>query len=96
MKIKYLKQAPQGMPGDIAEVPDLQAKILIKLKFAEPMDGESSIEFLKNLNGTPVVDNFGHLVELNKICVDSEVATKESVQDIQPIKPKQKRVSKAK
>ena len=96
MKIKYVKQAPQGMPGDIAEVPDLQAKILIKLKFAEPMDGESSIEFLKNLNGTPVVDNFGYLVELNKICVDSEVATKESVQDIQPIKPKQKRVSKAK
>ncbi|MFN3072738.1 hypothetical protein ACK1JC_03840 [Acinetobacter sp. TY2] len=96
MKIKYVKQAPQGMPGDIAEAPDLQAKILIKLKFAEPMDGESSIEFLKNLNGTPVVDNFGHLVELNKICVDSEVATKESVQDIQPIKPKQKRVSKAK
>ena len=96
MKIKYLKQAPQGMPGDIAEVPDLQANILIKLKFAEPMDGESSIEFLKNLNGTPVVDNFGYLVELNKICVDSEVATKESVQEVQPIKPKQTRTRKTK
>ena len=96
MKIKYLKQAPQGMPGDIAEVPDLQANILIKLKFAEPMDGESSIEFLKNLNGTPVVDNFGHLVELNKVCVDSEVVTKGAAQEVQLIKSKQKRASKAK
>ena len=64
MKIKYLRRAPQGMPGDVAEVPDLQAKILIKLKFAEPLDGEPSIEFLKNLNGTLVVDDFGNLVEL--------------------------------
>ena len=96
MKIKYLKQAPQGMPGDIAEVPDLQAKILIKLKFAEFVGSEPLIEFLKNLNGTPVVDNFGHLVELNKICVDSEVATKEPVQEVQPIKPKQTRTRKTK
>ena len=96
MKIKYLRKAPQGMPGDVAEVPDLQANILIKLKFAEPIDGEPSIEFLKNLNGTPVVDDFGSLVELPLIIEHQLEKIQQPVQEVEPVKPKQKRVSKAK
>ena len=96
MKIKYLRRAPKGMPGDVAEVPDLQAKILIKLKFAEPLDGEPSIEFLKNLNGTLVVDDFGTLVELPLIIEHQLEKIQQPVQEVEPVKPKQKRVSKAK
>ena len=96
MKIKYLRKAPQGMPDDVAEVPDLQAKILIKLKFAEPLDGEPSIEFLKNLNGTPVVDDFGSLVELPLIIEHQLEKIQQPVQEVEPVKPKQKRASKAK
>lgn len=58
MKIKYLKKAPRGMPGDVAEVPDHQAMVLIKLgvaeSFSEGGEVKQTIEFLKNLNGTPV------------------------------------------
>ena len=96
MKIKYLRKAPQGMPGDVAEVPDLQANILIKLKFAEPIDGELSIEFLKNLNGTLVVDDFGNLVELPLMAEHQLENIQQAVQEVEPVKPKQKRVSKAK
>ena len=35
MKIKYLRDAPQGNKGDIAEVPDIQARVLILQGFAE-------------------------------------------------------------
>lgn len=96
MKIKYLKNAPQGKPGDISEVPDLQANILIKLKFAEPVDDGPLIEFLKNLNGTPVVDDFGSLVEVQKADIGLEAIAQEQIQKAKPIKPKQTRVSKAK
>ena len=47
MKIKYLRQAPQGMPGDVSEVPDLQANVLIKLKLAEPFDGFEPVELVE-------------------------------------------------
>lgn len=96
MKIKYLKNAPQGKPGDISEVPDLQANILIKLKFAEPVDDGPLIEFLKNLNGTSVVDDFGSLVEAQKADISPEVVAQKPIQKAKPIKPKQTRTSKAK
>lgn len=35
MKIKYLKDAPQGKVGEVKEVYDPSAKVLIKLGFAE-------------------------------------------------------------
>ena len=79
MKIKYLKQAPQGMPGDIAEVPDLQANILIKLKFAEAVEDGPRIEFLKNLNGTSVVDDFGSLVVVQKADIGADVVAQRRV-----------------
>jgi hypothetical protein len=96
MKIKYLRKAPQGMPGDVVEVPDLQAKILIKLKFAEPLGGEPSTEYMKNLNGTLVVDDFGSLVELPMIVDRSLENIQQPVQEEDPVKAKRKRVSKAK
>lgn len=36
MKIKYLSNAPAGKKGDVKEVPDNQANVLIKLGLAEP------------------------------------------------------------
>lgn len=38
MQIKYLKDAPTAQTGDICEVPDDQAKVLIILGFAEVYD----------------------------------------------------------
>ena len=35
MKIKYLQDAPRGNKGDMAEVPDIQANVLIMLGIAE-------------------------------------------------------------
>lgn len=96
MKIKYLKKAPQGMPGDISEVPDFQANILIKLEFAEAVEDGPLIEFLKNLNGTSVVDDFGSLVEVQKADIGLEAIAQEPIQKAKPIKPKQTRASKAK
>lgn len=96
MKIKYLKQAPQGMPGDIAEVPDLQANILIKLKFAEAIGDSHLIEHLQNLNGTPVVDDFGSLVAIQKADSNLDDSIKEQSQKIEPGKTKTTRVRKAK
>lgn len=96
MKIKYVKQAPQGMPGDISEVPDLQANILIKLKFAEALEDGPRIEFLKNLNATPVVDDFGSLVVVQGIVVSADNVVKEQIHETEPSKPKTTRSRKAK
>lgn len=35
MKIKYLKDAPLGKKGEVSDVPNMDAKILIKLGIAE-------------------------------------------------------------
>lgn len=96
MKIKYLKQAPQGMPGDIAEVPELQANILIKLKFAEAIGDSHPVELLHNLNGTPVVDDFGSLVAIQKANSNPDDAFKEQILQAEPSKPKITRARKAK
>ncbi len=96
MKIKYLKKAPQGIPGDIAEVPDFQANILIKLKFAEAIGDSDLIEHLQNLNGTPVVDDFGSLVAIQKANSNPDDAFKEQILQAEPSKPKTTRARKAK
>ena len=38
MKIRYLKDAPQGNVGDVADVEDMAANVLIHLGFAEKID----------------------------------------------------------
>lgn len=53
MQIKYLKDAPTAQTGDICEVPDDQAKVLIILGFAEVYDEKDG----DNDNG----DLFGQL-----------------------------------
>ena len=96
MKIKYLKKAPQGMPGDISEVPDFQANILIKLDFAEAVEDGPRIELLKNLNGTSGVDDVGSLVKVQKADIGADVVAQKPIQKEKPVKPKQTRASKAK
>ncbi len=38
MQIKYLKDAPLGQAGEIHDVPDADARVLIILGYAEPYD----------------------------------------------------------
>lgn len=40
MQIKYLKDAPLGQAGDIHDVPDADARVLIILGYAEPYDNK--------------------------------------------------------
>lgn len=54
MKIIYLKDAPLGRKGEIATVQAHEAQVLITLGFAELVE-------ILNLNGSPVVDDFGNL-----------------------------------
>lgn len=71
MKIRYLKDAPQGRVGDVAVVQQYEADVLIRLGFAELVDGVDApsqspdAEPLKNLNGTPVVDDFGNVATIS-------------------------------
>ena len=69
MEIKYLKDAPLGKKGQKATVQDHEGKVLIALGFAKeiklkPVVDTSELVFLKNLNGTPVIDNFGSVAQV--------------------------------
>lgn len=59
MLIEYLKDAPLGKKGQIATVQDYEGNTLTLLGFAK------KINLLINLNGTPVVDDFGSLLVIN-------------------------------
>lgn len=59
MLIEYLKDAPLGKKGQIATVQDYEGNTLTLLGFAK------KINLLMNLNGTPVVDDFGSLLVIN-------------------------------
>lgn len=54
--IQYIKDAPLGKKGQFASVQDYEGKALILLGFAK------ELSVIRNLNGTPIVDNFGSLV----------------------------------
>lgn len=56
--IQYLKNAPLGKTGDIAEVQEHEAKVLITLGFATDVSN-----VLRNQSGGLVVDDFGELVQ---------------------------------
>ena len=77
MKIKYLKVMHNANVGDVLEVTDFEANILIKTGVAEVAESSPSEQaqasvinytpidttgLLVNLNGTPVIDDFGDLV----------------------------------
>lgn len=83
MKIIYLKDAPLGKAGDIADVTDIEGNVLVHLGFADVVPIEGFVKFhsiasnsqpvlLLNLNGTPVVSDFGDLVPENLV-INSEI-----------------------
>lgn len=63
MKIKYLKVMHNANVGDVLDVTDFEANILIKTGVAEPFE---EVKFLQNLNFTPVVDDYGSLIVLGE------------------------------
>ncbi|WP_153603875.1 hypothetical protein [Acinetobacter baumannii] len=63
MKILYIKDAPAGKSGEFAEVTDIEGNVLIHIGFAlRDVDA-----LLWNLNGTPIVDDFGSLVVIDNV-----------------------------
>lgn len=66
MQIQYLKDSPQGKVGELATVTEIEARVLIALGHAivhDDMSPALSPNTLLNLNGTPVIDDFGNVVE---------------------------------
>lgn len=100
MKIKYLKVMHNANIGDVLEVTDFEANILIKTGVAEAaedtpntQDQASAIVYtpidttglLLNLNRTPVVDDFGELI--------AEQQVKSEEKPKQPRKPRNKKTA---
>ncbi|PZT84903.1 MAG: hypothetical protein DI627_14325 [Acinetobacter sp.] len=64
MEIKYLKDAPLGKKGQKAIVQDHEGKVLIALGFAKEIKLKPSVVTLLNLNGSPVIDDFGSVAQV--------------------------------
>lgn len=79
MEIKYLKDAPLGNKGEVATVQEHEAKILIALGIAK-LQKKNDQKLLLNLNGTPVVNDFGELVEAAESAVNPIKNGKKSAQ----------------
>lgn len=78
-KVKYLKNLCSGEAGTVHDLQDYEANVLIQLGVAELFDesekaevdhlvaeqkyGQIQPNVLLNLNGTPVVSDFGDLIE---------------------------------
>ena len=68
-KVKYLKDLCSGRAGSVHDLQEFEANILIKLGVAKlysdkvKNNASKTPNLLKNLNGTPVVNDFGELVE---------------------------------
>lgn len=70
MKIKYLQSTHDSEIGDVKDVADPQADVLVKLGIAEIYkDSIMNISILKNLNDTPVIDDFGDVVTFTPVLV---------------------------
>lgn len=91
MKIKYLKEMHNANVGEMLEVTDFEANILIKTGVAELVESQS-YEYLQNLNGTPIADDFGGLVLASNNDDSVEKITEQAV----AVKPKATRTRKAK
>ncbi|WP_111860187.1 hypothetical protein [Acinetobacter sp. CFCC 10889] len=66
-KVKYLKDLCSGRAGKVCDLTDFEANILVQLGAVEIIDenaGSNTRELLLNLNGSPVVDDFGAFVEV--------------------------------
>ena len=65
-KVKYLKDLCSGQAGKVCDLTDFEANILVQLGAVEIIDQnfpKNTKDLLLNLNGSPVVDDFGDLVE---------------------------------
>lgn len=56
MQIKYLKDAPLGQAGDVGNVPDDQANVLIMLGYAERYDDKSKRKTKKSPENNTELD----------------------------------------
>lgn len=69
-KVKFLKDLCSGRAGSVHDLQDYETNVLIKLGVAELCDTQRAADennlssLLLNLNGSPVIDDFGGLVEL--------------------------------
>lgn len=63
-KVKYLKDLCSGQAGSVHDVQEYEANVLIQLGAAEFFDDSKNKKdpVLLNLNGAPVVVDFGALV----------------------------------
>ena len=85
MKIKYLKNTHDSSVGDVKEVPDFQANILVKIGIAEAYL-EDEPKFLLTPSGSPVVNDFGDLV-----LIGSDQAELKEEPKAKPRKPRNKK-----
>lgn len=69
MKIQYLKGTHDSVEGDIKDIPDMMAGVLIVIGIAKVFEEPPQPLFSTvvpenarlNLNGTPVIDDFGNI-----------------------------------
>ena len=85
MKIKYLKKTHDSNIGDVKEVPNFQANVLVKIGIAEAYL-EDKPKFLLTPSGSPVINDFGDLVLL-----ESDQATPTEQPKAKPRKPRTKK-----
>ena len=76
-KVKFLKDLCSGRAGSVQNLQDYEARVLIQLGAAvlheDPTENDQqTVLVLTNLNGTPVIDDFGGMVEAN-IAIESPV-----------------------
>ena len=76
-KVKFLKDLCSGRAGSVQNLQDYEARVLIQLGAAvlheDPKENNQQIvPILMNLNETPVIDDFGEMVEAN-IVIESPV-----------------------
>lgn len=69
-KVKYLKDLCSGQVGKVCDLTDFEANILVQLGAVEIIDEnaqKNTKDLLLNLNGSPIVNDFGDLVEVPEI-----------------------------
>lgn len=76
-KVKFLKDLCSGRAGSVRNLQDYEARVLIQLGAAvlheDPKENnQQTTPVLMNLNGTPVINGFGEMVEAN-IVIESPV-----------------------
>ncbi|WP_166166893.1 hypothetical protein [Acinetobacter sp. SA01] len=76
-KVKFLKDLCSGRAGSVQNLQDYEARVLVQLGAAvlyeNPKENnQQTAPILMNLNETPVIDDFGEMVEAN-IVIESPV-----------------------